>query len=414
MNNEPLPPTPEEIHKWDSVRFTLRQFAAEHKIEACRVGKKLAERIQAEIDRVNNKKKKGIEEDLALLSIAREFLLDRESMEAPSDFIVDPNNPPPGFLTIGVDINETIPVWMEQAYKAVGRFDIAVNRTFMNFVGHLENAVNGGIDDFSNEKKIDLENTSALDAYIHALSAHWSQGKYSPDVFRSDLDPNKAVVNTATVYWGLAHIMLEFLRDDQAKIRPTEDWWMIAVAVLVCSDPDFDPKSVGIEGMPSWQEVVDPDDNWDLFWGTRCGLFDHFHDYTEHDSDIGEGWQRRFWLLAERSAEHVCQDVKRMPDKMIEHTVVVKSPCKLTIKGLADWIGIGVTTIQNACDNSKVKRAEGAGKGREFTPHEVSQIARQRAKSTRFDNAEKIDWEELLSNLGEPPLNEPLKARSKK
>lgn len=128
--------------------------------------------------------------------------------------------------------------------------------------------------------------------------------------------------------------------------------------------------------------------------------------------------KKKLQLLSERIQEEVNdgedrKDLAENIESAVKHNVEVKPPCSLTIKGLARQIGISETTIRSACDNAKVKRAS-AGKSRDFKPHEVSQIARQRNKSTRFDNTEKSKWEELLSILGESSLNEPLKARNKK
>lgn len=412
MNYEPIPPTHEETHKWDSARFALRQLVAEHQNEACRAGKALAKLIQAKIDEVNAKNRKGIKKKLALLPIARDFVLDREAMEAPSEYIVDLNNPPPGLSLNGINEKEPLPVWIERVFKAVGRFNVEVRRTFMNLVGHLKNAQNGRIGDYSIEMKIDLRITSAIDAYVHSMSELSSQGNDSPDDVRASLDPDNAEVISATDYWAFGQIMLEFLRENPAKIRTMEDWWMIAVAVLVCSDPEFDPITIGIKGMPLWQEDKESQDYWKHFYGTRSGFFDHFHDFAEYDAKIPEGWQRRFWLLAERVIEHINQVVKNLSEKAIEQKVIVNPPCRLTVKGLTDWIGISVKTFQIACDNADVKRAS-KGKGRVFKPHEVSQVARQRAKSTKFDDIEKNKWEKLLCILKEPSLDKRLKARSK-
>ncbi len=98
-----------------------------------------------------------------------------------------------------------------------------------------------------------------------------------------------------------------------------------------------------------------------------------------------------------------------------DNPVIVHPPCPLTVGGLADHVGVGETTIREACDNADppVERAPGPGKGRTFTPHEVSRIARQRAKSSRCSSNEKVKWNELLTDIREPQLHEPLKAKRK-
>ena len=373
MDRNPGSPTHEEIGRWDRARFRLRQLVAANPVEARRAGKALADRIQAETDRVNAEKKKGIEEKLALLPIAREFVLDRDAMESASDLIVDPDNPPPGLSVIGLDVKAMLPVWIDRAYRSVGRFDIDVRHTFMNLVDHLENAASGRIGDYSIDTKIDLSSTSALDAYVHAISALWSQGKDSPEDVRASLDPDYAVVSSATVYRGLGHVVLEFLREDPAKIRTAEEWWLIAVAVLVCSHPEFDPTTVGIEGMPKWRGESELKDLWDQFWGPRSGLFDHFRDYTKHDSDIPEGWQRRFWLLAERSAEHI-----GLHDDLPEH-----SSTWLTVSAVGKITGLNTGAVTRLCNAGKLRTNDKRGRDRRIDPASVAALELELQQSKR-------------------------------
>ncbi len=88
-------------------------------------------------------------------------------------------------------------------------------------------------------------------------------------------------------------------------------------------------------------------------------------------------------------------------------------PIELSVSNLAKMSGRSPTTIRKACDAAGVERAD-AGQGKDFSPHEVSLIARARMQSTRFSDDEKSKWDGLLCTLGQQTLDQPLKARAKK
>ncbi len=85
----------------------------------------------------------------------------------------------------------------------------------------------------------------------------------------------------------------------------------------------------------------------------------------------------------------------------------------LSLRQLSDRTACAPTTLRTACDAAGVKRAE-RGQAKTFTPHEISRIARKRSDSSRCAAAEKAKWNTLLQELGEPTLDEPLRARAQK
>lgn len=85
----------------------------------------------------------------------------------------------------------------------------------------------------------------------------------------------------------------------------------------------------------------------------------------------------------------------------------------LSLRQLSDRTACSPTTLRTACDTAGVKRPN-RGQGKTFTPHEISRIARKRSDSSRCAAAEKAKWNTLLQELGEPRLDEPLRARAQK
>jgi hypothetical protein len=85
----------------------------------------------------------------------------------------------------------------------------------------------------------------------------------------------------------------------------------------------------------------------------------------------------------------------------------------LTVKGIADYIGISESTLGNIRNAAEVPPFDSGAHGSSFRNREVSLMARAAtAEDTTFrcTPTHRKRWESLLKTIGEPSLDEPLKA----
>lgn len=273
--------SPAQILHRDHVLADVSKLARTWPTYARRAGRQIATKIRSHIDRVNGEKRATIQENVALLEVAKRLVLNRAAMESPSDLIIDSDHPLPGFEGIGFSSGQPVPEWVKQAYEAVGTYDFGVQVTVSHLVDWLSHV--GEID-------INLAEVSALDAFVNIQAA---RRKMSESEVRRELDSAKAVNMCATPCGAMAHIVVAMLRDDPARQRTIEEWWEIAMAVLVCASPEFHPAQIEIDVLPEWSDT----NNSEPFWGGRGELL-KFSDSLEGS---GTGTST-FWLLAERAA----------------------------------------------------------------------------------------------------------------
>lgn len=89
----------------------------------------------------------------------------------------------------------------------------------------------------------------------------------------------------------------------------------------------------------------------------------------------------------------------------------------LTLKNIADKVGKSEETIRTAIKNSGVTRPGRGQHGYEYSPHDVSRIARKRQGlacsgkgKKQYEKYEEKRWNELLESIGEPSLDAKLQA----
>ncbi len=293
----------------DKLRAELRGLLLRHRDKARGAAERITKRIHEFVAEHNSKKRKGVEETVKLLPLAREIVLDRDSLEDDSGMRVDPQNPPARFEVIGWAADRPVPHWMKRAYEAVGRWDNQVNSVLWNLVGHLKNATQGRIGSYSVPYRVNLTKTSAEDAYVFAQRVLWATGKLTPAQVRAELDPEQVINACATPWFALAE-MLEDVIYAPSDLRRTDGaWWDVALLFVVADDPSFDPSSIGLDPCPPWSAEADrygfPND--------REGLLSYCVGYEEHGLEIRNRNLGRLMRQVERAAEHFRQTVSSAP-----------------------------------------------------------------------------------------------------
>jgi len=271
-----------QVLQRDRVLLSLRRVFAKHQPEALAAGRRLAKKLRGMVEQKHEEKRRGIRQTLALLPIAKKMVLDPVAMDAPSKVLVDAESCPPGLFQ-----QPPLPVWMEEAYVALGRFSGGEEAVLQNLVQHLRNAQRGQIGEYKAKRRINLKRTSALDAYVFALSALWSQGEMTEAEVRRSLDPKRARNAYATPEGSLAGLTLELSRREHFEALSRSAWWDVAVMVALALDPDFNAKKAGLGLLPAWGDPTND--------GDRGGMLRVWHGNNKAES------VDRLWFWAERA-----------------------------------------------------------------------------------------------------------------
>jgi CheY-like chemotaxis protein len=78
--------------------------------------------------------------------------------------------------------------------------------------------------------------------------------------------------------------------------------------------------------------------------------------------------------------------------------------CALTVSGLAAFVQVSEGTIRNCYKAAKVHGPQSGEHSYTFSPQDILLIARERAKSLRCLEDERVRWNSLLGQLGQPIL----------
>lgn len=289
--SDATPPNAQVLQR-DRVLLSLRRVFATHRPETLAAGRRLAKKLRGMVEQKHEEKRRGIRETLALLPIAKKMVLDPDAMNAPSKVFVDTQSCPPQLFQ-----QPPVPVWMEEAFVALGRFSGGEEAVLQNLVQHLRNAQRGQIGEYKVKRRINLNRTSALDAYVFALSALWSQGEMTEAEVRRSLDPKRARNAYATPEGSLAGLTLELSRREHSEALSRSAWWDVAVMVALALDPDFNAKKAGLGLLPAWGDPTND--------GDRGGMVRVWHGSNKAES------VDRLWFWAERALLNLGQSDSR-------------------------------------------------------------------------------------------------------
>ena len=136
-----------------------------------------------------------------------------------------------------------------------GRYGPEIARQLDGYIAHLKKA---------RELGVDLEKKSAIDAYVYASWIWWKDKtpEKTKKEIRQELDPNTATVSTATPMAGIVRLARRMINAEPDKRYTTKEAWVIVIIALICECPQFDPATVDVTGVPSWDDRFDRDQTW--------------------------------------------------------------------------------------------------------------------------------------------------------
>jgi hypothetical protein len=290
---------PNQILRRDRIVRGLRRLVARNPAPAMSAMTRIASEIVGYMEQKLADRRTRAFMRLKLLEIAKRVLLHPEEMDSRSGVGIDPERCPPGVEpAIAVHLGN-MKKWQAEAYRALGYYGLEVDLELWNQVGHLKSARDAGFD---------VCGRHAIDAYAFAVSHVLSRGKQSITSALADLDPSKVSCPFATPVMALDEFLRMEMRAPLDEERDENNWWRLAILLLLGIDPTFDGSGVGLAQPLSWDGHVSDD-----ICSDRKRILESCRMYWPRSEDLSA--DEHLLVMLQRTHEHLDEAVRERRNK---------------------------------------------------------------------------------------------------
>jgi hypothetical protein len=254
-----------------SICLELRQLCDAYPVAARSAGAHLDVRLRRLATKARCVEQRQSVQDAASIELARELTVSGDG-NAPSDFVLDPDDPPPRFEVVGtgIDASKPAPKWVAGLYRRLGRMNHNIMRRYLTWRdGWMAVAVEDGID---------LRATTGLDALRELHQRRHGREWRDYQRLRDPSSFDSHMVTPGYCLWSLARDRLALW--NATPVPSSRQAWALVMLGRLLIDPDLDPASLGVKGLPAWNG---PAKEW---FGQRQAIFDRveIHGLTNKDA----------------------------------------------------------------------------------------------------------------------------------